>query len=80
MAFTSAVTQRTVFGNKRVNYGTFSQISGDTGGVIDTGLSAVDFFMTTAENVSIAASGGAVTVVMKDPVAAQNGFWEARGR
>jgi len=42
MAFTSTITETSVFGNKRVAYGTFTNTSGSTGGDIDTGLNRVD--------------------------------------
>jgi len=60
MAFTSTVTQRTVFGDAKVVYGTFTNTSGSTGGDIATGLNTVDF-------ISLAHTGSAV--VASDPVA-----------
>lgn len=78
MGFSSAITKRDVMGSHRVVMGTFAQISGDTGGVIQTGLRKVENFqMTYAKSVTV--SGGAVTVVTPDPVAANAGFWTAIG-
>jgi hypothetical protein len=78
--FASGVLNKEIFGRQRVNTGTFTQVSGDTGGVFNTGLTAISYFTCTADIISISISGGAVTVVTKDPAANQNGYWEARGR
>lgn len=80
MAFTSAQTDGcdTVFGNKRVVMGTYSQASGDTGGAIVTGLSTVENFHATAATVVVNASG-TVTITTADPVATVSGFWMAVG-
>jgi 7-keto-8-aminopelargonate synthetase-like enzyme len=78
MAFIATKTKLDVMGSHRVQMGTFSQASGDTGGVVNTGLRVVDNFqMTSAKSVSV--SGGAVTVVTPDPVATVAGFWIATG-
>lgn len=78
MAFSSAITDRTVMGNKRVNFGTMLQANGDTGGAIVTGLQMVDFFQCTfAKNIAV--SGGTATVTTTDPGGAQAGFWMAVG-
>ena len=72
--------QKTVFGNKRVHFGTFSQASGDTGGDVVTGLSRdVECFLITGEMIDYTKSGGTVAVTMKDPGADQTGFWLAIG-
>ena len=78
MAFVSTITERTVMGNKRVNMGTMSQGSGDTGGAVVTGLQMVDYFQCTAA-LSLSKSGGTVTVTTADPLGAQAGFWMAIG-
>ena len=72
-------TERAVFGNKRVNFGTFSQASGDTGGAIVTGLDTVEYFNLTAEVVTTSDSSGTVTVTTQNPGAAQAGYWIAIG-
>ena len=53
MAFSSAITVKTVFGNKRVHCGTFDCAS-VAGGNINTGL-------RLAENVTLQLQGSAVT-------------------
>lgn len=78
MAFTATVTKKDVAGSHRRVMGTFSQTSGDTGGVVNTGLRVVENFQMTGA-VNVAVSGGAVTVTTADPGAAQAGFWEAVG-
>jgi len=78
MSFSASVTTKTIMGNKRVRMGTFAQGSGDTGGVVATGLRKVEYFeMMAATNVTV--SGGNVTVVTADPGAAQAGFFMAIG-
>lgn len=78
MAFSSTVTKKNIAGNNRVAMGTFSQISGDTGGTVATGLRKIDNFqMTAATDISV--SGGDVTVTTADPGAVQAGFWIAFG-
>lgn len=78
MAFAASKSGESVFGNKRVTYGTFTQGDGDTGGAVDTGLSTVDFFqasyMTDASN-----DDGTVTITTADPGDDQSGFWFAFG-
>ncbi len=80
MSFSATPTKRQVFGQQRVVIGTFTQVSGDTGGVVNTGLASIDYFNASCDVISVTLNGGAVTVVTKDPVANQNGYWEARGR
>ena len=76
--FTSKIEKGDIIGTRRVKYGTFSQGSGDTGGVIKTGLYHVDYFqMMGALNVSI--DEGSVTVTTADPGGSQAGFWMAVG-
>ena len=78
MAFTSALTERTVMGNKRVNYGTFGQASGDVGGDVDTGLKSVEAFFLNGAG-SWTASGGTVSAITADPGATIVGSWMAIG-
>lgn len=80
MSFSAALTCRTVFGNRRAHLGTWGQASGDTGGVINTGLQRIEeLLVSSPEMVSQAFSGGAATIVTKDPAATQNGNWMAIG-
>jgi hypothetical protein len=43
MAFAYAISGGTIFGNKRIKFGTFTNGVGDSGGAIVTGLNKVDF-------------------------------------
>ena len=78
MAFAAQKTKNDISGSHRIAMGTFSQVSGDTGGVVDTGLRVVENFQMTSAK-SVAVSGGSVTVLTDDPLAAQAGFWKATG-
>lgn len=78
MAFAATKTKNDIMGSHRIAIGTFSQVSGDTGGAVTTGLRVVEHFeMTGALNLAV--SGGVVTVTTADPGAAQAGFWKATG-
>jgi hypothetical protein len=78
MAFVSTIKAQTVFGNKRVHFGQFTQASGDTGGEIATGLASLDYFdasyMTASAN-----DAGDVTITTANPGANQTGYWIAIG-
>ena len=87
MAFASAVTYKTVFGNKRVHFGTFTTTSATTGGDVDTGLRRVESMTLTpnknavtakecAIDESLPVAGSAVTIVHD---AALDGYWMAQG-
>jgi hypothetical protein len=87
MAFASAITKRTVMGNKRVHFGTYTNGSGDTGGNIDTGLRSCESIflqpggsavIATAPvvNETLPVAGSAVTVVTADD---EDGTWMAMG-
>lgn len=87
MAFTSAVLGTTVFGNKRVKWGTFTTSSTDTGGDISTGLTRVDMMLLQHSGSAAAAdapaitetfplSGGDVTVIHTESA---DGYWLAIG-
>lgn len=80
MAFTSPVTNSTVFGNKRVVFGTYASTAGSTGGAITTGLTAVNFFDATSATATpssvITVSGGTATITT---TANQTGMWMAIG-
>jgi len=84
MAFAAAVTGRTVFGNKRVHYGTYGN---STGGDIDTGLRSCENIQLTnkgsavdtgwaAVNESLPCAGSAVTIVHDS---GSTGYWMAIG-
>ncbi|MCG7853278.1 MAG: hypothetical protein MIO92_12220 [Methanosarcinaceae archaeon] len=86
MAFSSAVTFKTIFGNKRVHRGTFD-CSSATGGDIDTGLRLCEGIDLTlmgsavatnapAVNETLPVAGSAVTIVTD---AGQKGYWMAMG-
>ena len=78
MAFAATKTDETIFGDKRVSFGAFTQVSGDTGGAINTGLASLAYFhasyMTAQSNAS-----GVVTITTADPQGSQSGFWFAIG-
>ena len=80
MAFAYTETDRTVFGNKKVVYGTFTNGVADTGGAIATGLRSIEFPAGTAnsgvEAVQCAVSGGTLTVTTNAGV---DGYWMAIG-
>jgi len=87
MAFTSAITAKTVFGNKRVHFGTYTTDSTDTGGDINTGLRSCEAIFlqqmasaVTADapvvNETLPVAGSAVTIVQ---TASADGYWMAIG-
>ncbi|MHC4310883.1 MAG: hypothetical protein ACYSW3_00245 [Planctomycetota bacterium] len=86
MAFGSAITVKTVFGNKRFHAGTFSCAS-VAGGDVNTGLRSCETMNLTlqgsavastapAVNESLPVAGSAVTIVTPSSAA---GYWEATG-
>ena len=86
MAFSATKTGESVFGNKRVTYGTWDG-GGDTGGNINTGLRIVDFMTLTAAGALIVAdaptinetfpvAGDAVTIIVTSDT---DGYWIAYG-
>ena len=89
MTFSSAVTKQTVFGDRRVAYGTYTQtVATDVGGDITTGLGVVEHFyiqragtavtaaIATTINESFPLASGDVTIVtpQREP-----GLWMAIG-
>lgn len=87
MAFTSTTSTTpgpTVLGNYKFISGTFTQVAGDVGGAITTGLNALaaaDANNYTshigAPNAKVTTSGGTITIVTGDGV---SGTWWALGR
>lgn len=88
MAFASAKTKTTVFGDMKVVFGTYTNGSGDTGGDISTGLKRVYGFFLQPTSSSVIASapvvnesfplaGGVVTIVTTDN---EDGIWTAYGK
>jgi len=79
MAFAQGTTvHKSAMANKRVNFGTFTQESGDTGGAISTDLRRVLYFeMTGLKTTSV--SDGTVTATTLDPGGSQAGYWMAIG-
>ena len=86
MAFGSAITLKTVFGNKRFHAGTFD-CSAVTTGDIDTGLRSCEHLNLTHKGSAVQANapvvdesmpvaGSAVTIVTDSGAV---GFWEAFG-
>lgn len=87
MAFTTTITSKTVFGNKRRHCGTFLSASSSAGGDINTGLRICEHINLTHVSSAVVASapvvnetlpvaGSAVTIVT---VANTGGYWEATG-
>lgn len=86
-AFVSAVTGRSVFGNKMFVWGTYAASGGSTGGDVTTGLSTIDMFNAQAGGAAVVAdsptlnetlpkaSDGATIIVTADTT----GFWSAFG-
>lgn len=73
-----STVNRSVFGDKRVTWGTFTQGNTDTGGDIATGLTNIDYFECTWGK-SFAVSGGTVTVTTADPGGDVACYWFAIG-
>jgi hypothetical protein len=74
MAFTYTILGRTVFGNKRIVYGTYASSSSSTGGDILTGLRVLEAITITQKgsavttgapvvNETLPLAGGAATIV-----------------
>ena len=87
MAFASAVTEMSVFGNKRVHFGTYVSTDGTQGGDIDTGLRSCEMMLlqgvaaavtasTPTVNATLPIAGSAVTIVT---IADVSGRWMAVG-
>ena len=84
MAFTTTTSSNTVFGNKRIVFGTFTNDTGSVGGEVATGLTTVDFFMAvssagpsaTQVNETLPLASGTVTIVNTPD---DTGFWMAIG-
>lgn len=84
MAFAYTTTSNTVFGNKRIVFGTFTNGVSDTGGEIATGLTTVDFFipigsslpLTAQVNETLPLASGTVTIVTDPDL---DGYWMAIG-
>lgn len=88
MAFTYTISRRTITGNVRTVYGTYTNAGGDTGGDIPTGLSRVETFQITQTGAAVTTgapvvnetfplSSGDVTIVTD---AGADGTWLAIGR
>jgi len=78
MAFARTVSFETVFGNKRIVVGEFTQASGDTGGAVDTTMSAISYFEASYSTSNVDSSG-TVTITTADPGDDQTGYWMAIG-
>ena len=88
MAFSSAIVTKTVFGNKRVHFGTFTNASASSvGGSLNTGLrSCEELFLqhtgtpVTADapvvNATMPLAGSAVAIIT---IKGGNGHWMAIG-
>lgn len=87
MAFTATVTERTVYGNKLVHFGTYTSSGGDTGGNINTSMAKVEVMLLQPKgsavtsnapvvNETLPVAGNAVTIVTD---ANESGQWLAIG-
>lgn len=89
MAFTSTITEESVFGNKRITWGTWDNGGGVTSGNIDTGLQICEFItlqpkgtgairVETGVDETLPCDGSAVTINLG---ASQDvdGYWWAFG-
>jgi len=86
MAFSATKTGESIFGNKKVAWGTYTG-GGTTGGDIDTGMHMCEHMQLTAKGSSVAAdaptvnetlpvAGNAVTIVITSD---SDGYWFAIG-
>lgn len=83
MAMARATIHKTIMGDKRVHFGTYTAASGDTSGTIDTELeNEVEAFIMNGAT-SFTESGGVITFgagTFLDPGATVTGGWMAVGR
>jgi len=74
MAFSYSITDTTVFGNKKIVYGTFTNAASSTGGDIVTGLTNCDALFLQSKGTAVIANapvvnetfpvaGGSITIV-----------------
>lgn len=89
MAFASTIEGRSVFGNKRVAWGTYTSSASGTGGNIDTGLELVEYIQLQEIGSAVQVAGGAVvnealpvdgSAITIVTVADDTGYWFALGR
>lgn len=87
MAFSSTILCKSVFGNKRIAYGTFTNGTNDTGGDINTGLKICEFIVLQPKGTAVSSNqavvnktlpiaGNAITIVTDAGV---SGYWFAIG-
>ena len=87
MAFEYTVDQKTVWGSKRVNMGTYTNGGGDTGGTLVTGLRKIEFIRlqptgaavidsNPSVNATFPLNSGSVLIVN---TANEDGLWMAIG-
>jgi hypothetical protein len=78
MAFAATVKGYDTSGAQRVVYGEYTQVSGDTGGDIATGLKKINYIDATGMT-KVSISSGTATITTADPGADQTGYWRAWG-
>ena len=82
MAFAYTIKKTSVFGDVRVEMGTYTNGAGDSGGTIKTGLKEVYYFNSDCETSNagasnkVAISGGEVTITTANN---EDGKWLAIG-
>lgn len=86
MALAGTITHRTVMGNKKVIFGTYTAANADTSGTIATGLDIVENFQLSGLSWApaggtsgVAESSGTMTLTFADPTGACSGYWMAMG-
>ena len=89
MAFTSSILVQTVFGDKRVTFGTFTNSDNSTGGELDVGLRTAEALVVTPTSTSELVAEGLVLVKEDFPCSGRaitlstsanvNGSWIAVG-
>ena len=86
MAFTNTVDIKTVMGNKRVHFGTWT--TDTTGGDIDTGLGSCEGIILQTSGAAVSADQGAINETLPAPGSAitivvtsgADGYWIAWGQ
>jgi hypothetical protein len=67
MASVRTTINKTVVGNKRLNFGTATLVNGQTSSEVATDLRSVEMFLIGGEAVAYTVSSGTVTFTHSDP-------------
>lgn len=88
MAFAETITHRTVMGDKKVIFGTFTAANADTTGTLTTGLTRIENFQISGLDLAPAGGTSGITagtdagdldLLFADPTGACSGYWMAMG-